>query len=776
MEKMSEAKSNSESNAGNAIVPGMPSSEEERPDEDLLLAAAYVYDAQYNRNIPFETSPQAVRLYYFYNHWAMQVATYFFILVDLSLALFEDPAAYPLPFLVTALVEVMCLVAFFSRLVHFSRVTPRNLFWKDTKNICVMVTIMLNLIDLIICGALSIAQIRTIRWTRVLRPIYLVNFAESRQIRRAFRSIRNTLPEILYVFLLFMFSVLAFSLMAMKLFGSRKLKTAEGEPYFENYLEGVFNLYVLVTTANSPDVMMPAYDYNRWYSIFFIAYIILNTYIFMSVFLAVVYNNYRKHLKNEIRKLAYMKRRKMVEAFNALKVKEGTEFVIPEGRWKHLVKLVAPDISNSHRELLLRVSNDAKTNYVGKEAFLRLADLLNIKVITMKARMHPLESWLPYLYKSTLSRFIHKVVRHKGFVYAFDVIILVNAIFIALDDKSPLIANAEWVFLTLYILEILLKLYTYDPRTFFAKNQFWNWFDTFIIVAALIATSVNAGLKSASQYNSQQVLDIVFILRVLRLIRIIDSVQRFRVIVNTLINILPTMLTFCGLILVIYYVFAVVGMEIFSGKIRFFPVNSTDPLAHSCGAAVLKDSVFARSKYCRNNFNDIASSFIVLVELTVVNQWHVLATGFSLVTHPAAKLYFIAFHVVIVIMIINIFVAFILEAFFVEYSLEKSEVETAIEKKIQELGMAVQEEDLSSGNLVDNMEHGENNISHFGDTSQKGLMFRIASNRYRTVDALLQRMFESEMPLEDEVPEIDEILNLSPNDIYIHNPNFNTAG
>lgn len=30
-------------------------------DEDLLLAAAYVSDAQYNRNVPFETSPQAIR-------------------------------------------------------------------------------------------------------------------------------------------------------------------------------------------------------------------------------------------------------------------------------------------------------------------------------------------------------------------------------------------------------------------------------------------------------------------------------------------------------------------------------------------------------------------------------------------------------------------------------------------------------------------------------------------------------------------------------------------
>lgn len=42
---------------------------------------------------------------------------------------------------------------------------------------------------------------------------------------------------------------------------------------------------------------MPAYEFNWWYSLYFITYSIINTYIFMSVFLAVVYNNYRKHLK-----------------------------------------------------------------------------------------------------------------------------------------------------------------------------------------------------------------------------------------------------------------------------------------------------------------------------------------------------------------------------------------------------------------------------------------------------------------------------------------------
>ncbi|KFW64042.1 Two pore calcium channel protein 2 [Pygoscelis adeliae] len=236
------------------------------------------------------------------------------------------------------------------------------------------------------------------------------------------------------------------------------------------------------------------------------------------------------------------------------------------------------------------------------------------------------------------------------------------------------------------------------------------------------------------------------------------------------------MLTFGGLTLVVYCVFAVVGMELFHGKIQFFPANSNAPHALECGNPALKDSLFARGKYCKNNFNNFASSFIVLMELTVVNQWHdilsllpltpviLFANGFANVTVQPVKLYFIAFHIVMVIIIVNIFVSFILEAFFVEYSLEKSEVETAIEQKIQELGMGVQEDELQDEQLLHNMETAEHSLEGEGGTKpqSKGLMFKIASKRYRTVDALLQRMFEAEIPLEEEGPSFEEILNLSP--------------
>lgn len=57
----------------------------------------------------------------------------------------------------------------------------------------------------------------------------------------------------------------------------------------------------------------------------------------------------------------------MIEAFNLLKEEEGAQFVVREARWKQLVKLVAPDISNSHRELLLRISDDEQKSFIGEQ-------------------------------------------------------------------------------------------------------------------------------------------------------------------------------------------------------------------------------------------------------------------------------------------------------------------------------------------------------------------------------------------------------------------------
>ena len=69
-------------------------------------------------------------------------------------------------------------------------------------------------------------------------------------------------------------------------------------------------------------------------------------------------------------------------------------------------------------------------------------------------------------------------------MYFFDVVIFANAIFIALERN-----DAEVLFLAVFNLEILLKLYTYGLKEFFAR--YWNMlvfiqFCLFVVVVVVV--------------------------------------------------------------------------------------------------------------------------------------------------------------------------------------------------------------------------------------------------------------------------------------------------
>ena len=55
----------------------------------------------------------------------------------------------------------------------------------------------------------------------------------------------------------------------------------------------------------------------------------------------------------------------------------------------------------------------------------------------------------------------------RYFQWAFDLLILVNAVFIGLS-----LDDAEWFFLAVFVIEIILRVYANGPRKYF--SGFWN--------------------------------------------------------------------------------------------------------------------------------------------------------------------------------------------------------------------------------------------------------------------------------------------------------------
>ena len=76
---------------------------------------------------------------------------------------------------------------------------------------------------------------------------------------------------------------------------------------------------------------------------------------------------------------------------------------------------------------------------------------------------------------------------------------------------------------------------------------------------------------------------------------------------------------------------------------------------------------------------------MLLFELTVVNNWHVLASGFVLVSSRYAYIFFVVFNIFSSIMILNIVVAFILEVFQLQFDIDKYARRDPVQARLDEL-------------------------------------------------------------------------------------------
>ncbi|PIK46026.1 hypothetical protein BSL78_17116 [Apostichopus japonicus] len=730
-------------------------------DHDLHKATTFVKDAKAGRNFKFKLDKVSLDFYDTYNRWYFVYLLYFFLFVIMALALFEDPAItnLELPIWTTMTIEFVCLCYFLFRLAHSKRCMS-GIFWMgDIKNWIVLSVSVITLIDMVVYVILINRGKPWIRLVRILRPLFMMNFKETKDLRQAFRNIRRSLLGILSVLVLLFLVIGLFALLAREIFEDDVLLKPDASNYMSDYFENFWDLYVLVTTANSPDIMMPAYDASPWYMLFYIIYVILCIYIFMSIFLAVIYKDYRKHLKNEVQKSVFVKRRNLVYAWDLLKVWRGGAFVMPWQRWHALMKSVEPSKSILQLKLIWKVLDKDEDNNIDKRAFMKTADILNVKIIE-KSRYVPIwEKHFPRVYNSAVSQIIVKGIKHKFFGWFFDLLIILNAGLIAFR-----ISSIEWFFLTIFSLEIVFKLYALGFYRYFTNP--WDVFDFTVIVLAVIL-SIAAKAAKDSNTLEQRSLDIILVLRVLRLVRIFNNFEKFQVIMKTLRNIGPSIFSFGGVILVIYYVYAIIGMELFAGKITYYgyPSEETAEIFNKsllyCGNPKLNGTEFYRDHYCNNNFNNVAKAYITLFELTIVNQWHVITSGFVAVTSKAARLYFLCFHITLVIIIINIFIAFILEVFMVEYSLSKSSFESEIEKKIEELGLRAKFENnnfTDRTNLTPHMEV-EDGPAGLSNEDLDLAKFQLGKSS-NSVQSILQNMFEGELDEEDIGPTDIEDLDL----------------
>jgi two pore calcium channel protein len=462
-----------------------------------------------------------------------------------------------------------------------------------------------------------------------MRPIIFMLYV--REVRECIIRIWMVLVEAKGVVALICAHVISFSWLGVFLFSNI------GESYyaFDNMTDAMWNLTVLLTTCNFPDIMLPAYAVNRLYCLYFVVYLVFGVFVLLNLLLGAFYNNYRSQLEAAALNFINKHRRACTEAFTLLDC--GFGYVTEEVLLLLLDELreLGMDIHYTQRDFILSSLDDHGLGTITRLSFFEVIRVLreaeaNSKSI--KRALAPnstavLESLFEVFGNSVrlinfLTVLLSELLRYNGFGWFF---------------------YSQWFFMGFYWAEMALKLWL---MKFYFKS-YCNWLDFLLNLGSLVMLCVYIGNGFASEYLQ---FNLFTFLRVLRILTVLAEAQPYQVVFNTLLNIIPSFSTLLGVIIVMFYLFSLAGIELFGGKV--YPENSS-----------IKNDASLPPNYVLNNFNDFAGGLLTLFELVVLNNWQVVSQTFVDVTSKVAHIYFVLFYFMSVLVVFNLMIAFIIDTF-----------------------------------------------------------------------------------------------------------------
>ncbi|XP_018116215.1 two pore calcium channel protein 1 [Xenopus laevis] len=700
---------------------------------------AAIYLQEGKNNDKFYTHPRdskALSAYNFaHNHmfYLLELGTGLLLLL---LSLCEAPAV---PFLrldiyVHATLELLALALVVFELAMKMRWLGGKTFLKHRRTMLKSAVLVVQFIEAIV---VLVRQTSHVRVTRALRPIFLVDCRYCGAVRRNLRQIFQSLPPFIDILLLLLFFMVIFAILGFYLFSSNPT-----DPYFNTLENSLVSLFVLLTTANFPDVMMPAYSRNPWSCIFFIIYLSIELYFIMNLLLAVVFDTFNDIEKKKFKSLLLHKRSAIQHSYQLLhsvQVTSGVSF----RHFNGMMKFYKPGMSARDRYLTYRALKQSQADNLRLKDFYHFYEVVELKWKVQKIREH----WFDDLPPTALLIFkgVNVLANSRAFQYTMYAVVAINGFWILaetfmLQGGNYFPEGVPWsyiVFLTIYGSELLLKLTGLGPVEYFSSG--WNFFDCSVTLLALLGLLVLA-------FNMKPFYFIV-VLRPLQLLRLFKMKKRYRTVLDTMFELLPRMASLGLTLLIFYYSFSIVGMEFFSG-VLYPNCCNTSTVADSyrwLNHTVGNQTLFEEGYYYLNNFNNILNSFVTLFELTVVNNWYIIMEGVTSQTSHWARLYFMVFFIVTMV-VLTIIVACILDAFVFRMNYCRKNRDAEDEKGIT-LEMEVGKEELTlilrQTQSNDEKSQMRKLLSHLQSNEAPSILF--LGRRSRTKSDLNMKMYEEEI-------------------------------
>ncbi|XP_039216706.1 voltage-dependent L-type calcium channel subunit alpha-1C isoform X11 [Crotalus tigris] len=590
---------------------------------------------------------------------------FFILLSSISLAA-EDPVRHysvrnQILFYFDIFFTVIFTIEIALKMTAYGAFLHKGSFCRNYFNILDLLVVSVSLISFGIQSS-AINVVKILRVLRVLRPLRAINRAKGLKhvVQCVFVAIR-TIGNIVIVttLLQFMFACIGVQLFKGKLYSctdSSKQTEAECKGNFITYKDGVVSqpiiqsrnwenskfdfdnvltammaLFTVSTFEGWPELLYrsidshmedvgPIYNHRVEISIFFIIYIIIIAFFMMNIFVGFVIVTFQEQGEQEYKNCELDKNQRQCVEY------------------------------------------------------------------ALKAR--PLRRYIPknqYQYK------VWYVVNSTYFEYLMFILILLNTICLAMQHygQSILFKQAmnilNMLFTGLFTVEMVLKLIAFKPKGYFSDpwnifdflivigsiidvilsetNHYfcdaWNTFDALIVVGSIVDIAITE--VTNTEDNSRISITFFRLFRVMRLVKLLSRGEGIRTLLWTFIKSFQALPYVALLIVMLFFIYAVIGMQVF-GKIA---LNDTTDINRN------------------NNFQTFPQAVLLLFRCATGEAWQEImlaclpdkkcdndsvepnsnTEGEHLCGSSFAVFYFISFYMLCAFLIINLFVAVIMDNF-----------------------------------------------------------------------------------------------------------------
>ena len=377
------------------------------------------------------------------------------------------------------------------------------------------------------------------RYTVALRPLLGIEYFPV--LRRRLKGTVATIYRARAVLLLLLFHIIFFTTLGLQMFHG----TPEGAAHFATFLDSMVSLIVLLTTCNSPSIMMPAFAKNRLYAIYFISFIVIGLFLLLNLVLAIVYREHKENVVVELKSASTRRYNAMRKAFVALS-HNGTAAskltaMLRAAGYADATAQSAAETLMAHDDLTFARFKkcidvaDATAERARQEEYAAIEEA-HRGTLAQRLVYHRTRLFVPCIGRvrfNTLDFIINTVL----------VISLLVAVTMLCRDVHAYIDHEPWQIKLfngsmsiLFVFEVWARICASGPRAYFRSA--WNCFEfTIVIVSALgVCLSALPAEKKVSRMFS--------FVRQARVLRLLRSVGVFRSLTETIGALLPSLQSF----------------------------------------------------------------------------------------------------------------------------------------------------------------------------------------------------------------------------------------